>query len=264
VDPAPPELDDVDGLKPLDDREFEAVKTDVGRMWISRRDTVMRPYLQHRGCWEQAEGELLRALITPGCRFLDVGANIGYFSLFAARAASGVTIDCVEPHPDSLRALRFNLEYNRVAAEVWPVALHTHRTTMHLTTATTNIGDSRLGGEHGAQSHLVEVVPGDELFGGRGFDVVKIDVQGWELEVVLGLRATIERSPGMAIVAEFWPSGLRERGRDPYEVLDGYRDVGLEVVTQVDRRLGRLDDDEIVAVCDAAGPDGQVNLFLKR
>ena len=107
----------------LEGGEFQRLRSDVGDVWMSADDGVIRPFLAARGCWEPEEGNLLRSLIRPGCRFLDIGANVGYFSLLASRSAPRVTIDAVEPLPVNLQLLRFNLWANGVDAQVWPLAL---------------------------------------------------------------------------------------------------------------------------------------------
>ena len=65
---------------------FERIETDLGPLWMQTSDEVMRPYLLRRKAWEESTGALLRRLLRPGARFLDVGANVGYFSLFVAPA----------------------------------------------------------------------------------------------------------------------------------------------------------------------------------
>ena len=64
---------------------------------------------------------------------------------------------------------------------------------------------------------------GDDLFAGKSFDLVKIDTQGWEFEILLGLDGTLRRSTGARIIAEFHPGILRDRGREPLEILARYR-----------------------------------------
>ena len=242
---------------------WECLSTDVGDIWISTRDQVMRHYLRSRGAWEENEADLLRTLIRPGCRFLDVGANVGYFSLLASRCGAA-TVDAVEPHPDLVPVLRFNLWTNRVMAGVWPLALDTRRRGLPLSTAVNNLGDSRVGEVHSGSvySLVVPAVPGDELFAGRSFDVVKVDVQGWELDVLTGLQSVLRASPHVRIVAEFWPSALRGRGLDPLDVLGDYRALGLDVAVQRGTQLDRLSSDQIVRLCDGAGVEGYVNLLL--
>ena len=253
--------------------EFQLVTSDVGDLWISRQDEVMRPYLARKGTWEAAEGRLLRTYIKPGCRFLDVGANIGYFSLLAARSAPGVVVDAVEPHPGIVPVLRMNLWTGRVARADLARRPRCRRP------GRAPRDDAHQPRRHRASRRRPAMAPldralvasmvapaavGDELFPDVGFDVVKVDVQGYELEVVTGLQGVMARSTGIILVAEFWPSALRERGLRPVDVIGHYGDMGLDVVTQIDERLESLTAPEIVRVCDTAGPDGQVNLVLTR
>jgi FkbM family methyltransferase len=255
--------------EPLPNDEFEMVLVDAGRFWISRRDQVMRPYMSRAGTWEPEEGTVLRSLVRPGCRFLDIGANVGYFSGLVHRMAPGVIVDAVEPDPTNVRALRFNLWVNGVNATVWPLALDDRETALHLSGNTENLGDLRSGrvGEDAASAGsgwIVPAIPGDQLFAGRVFDLVKLDVQGWELEILLGLHETLRRSPAVRIVAEFWPGALRERGREPGEVLHRYLEMGYAIRTVIHGEPAELALQEIVRVCDSGGPDGQVNLLLSR
>jgi len=255
--------------EPLPSDQFELVLVDAGRFWISRRDQVMRPYMARAGTWEPEEGRVLRSLVRPGCRFLDVGANVGYFSGLVHGMEPGVTVDAVEPDPTNVRALRFNVWANRINATVWPLALDDRETALHLSGNTENLGDLRSGrvGEDAASrgsGWIVPAIPGDSLFAGRVFDLVKLDVQGWELEILLGLNETLRRSSAVRIVAEFWPAPLRERGREPAEVLHRYLEMGYALRAVIHGEPAELTLDEIVRVCDSGGPDGQVNLLLSR
>jgi hypothetical protein len=109
---------------------------------------------------------------------------------------------------------------------------------------------------------VAAIVRGDEIFQGRRFDLVKVDVQGFEAEVLLGLRASLKRWSPVAFVVEFFPRSIRERGRDPLELLRLYRELGLDQVASVADRLQRLDDQELIGICDGAGPEGYLNLLL--
>jgi FkbM family methyltransferase len=251
----------------LEGGEFQRLTSDVGDVWMSADDGVIRPYLAARGCWEPEEGNLLRSLIRPGCRFLDVGANVGYFSLLAARARRRVTIDAVEPLPVNLQLLRFNLWANAVPATVWPLALTGGDRAVSISVAPTNFGDARVSGISSDEDLFDLVVPGargDELFAGRSFDVIKIDVQGFEIDVLVGLAEVVRRSVDVSIVSEFWPGGLRQRGLDPLDVLGQYRELGLRFEVHVQDRLAEMADRDIVTLCDSGGENGQVNLLLRN
>lgn len=263
--------------RPLPWDQFEPVDVDAGTIWISRQDQVMRPYMQKAKSWETEEGDLLRSLIRPGERFLDIGANVGYFTVLMAKAMPGITIDAVEPDPDNLRALEFNLWVNRVEAQIWPLALDDSDRHLLLSGNQTNLGDLRVGRLAGSASSngtapeegmedqwAVPAASGNDLFAGRSFDVIKIDVQGWEFAVLDGLTDVLDRSPGIRIVAEFQPGILRSQHRVPADVLASYRDNGYRVRCLVANGLQEPTDARIIELCDNAGSVGSVILLLER
>lgn len=245
---------------------FEQVGTDVGALWIQTSDEVMRPYLIRRKSWEESTGALLRRLLRPGARFLDVGANVGYFSLFAHRLALGIEIDAVEPHPVLHSLLQANLWANGARARIHNTALGDRRLLLPMSTPPMNPGDSRVGARTPNDRYdlVVPVIPADELFARRTFDVVKIDVQGFEPEVILGMQRIIRDSPAIVLVAEFWPTSLEDRGLDPGEVLDRYRQMGLHIAVNDDGGTGTCTAEDVLEHCRSAGPNGQVNLILRR
>jgi FkbM family methyltransferase len=250
----------------LDGQPFTWAEVDVGSFWLPTGDGVMRPFMQRCETWERSTGALLRRLLGPGARFLDVGAGVGYFSVLAANAARGVQVDAVEPNPATTVLLRFNLWLNDVDATVWPIALTDARRAVPLSLADRNIGDTRgmALSTNESYSLVAPGMPADDIFSGRTFDVVKIDVQGWETEVLLGMQRILKESRSIAIVVEFWPSALRQRDLDPRAVLDGYHRMSLDVVTLNGDGLEARSDESIVALCDSAGPEGSVNLLLRH
>ncbi len=168
---------------------FEEIQTQLGPLWMLTRDEVMRPYLLRRRTWEESTGALLQRLLLPGARFLDVGANVGYFSLFAHRLGCDVQVDAVEPDPVIHSLLQANLWVNGVQARIHNVALETSAASSRMSSPRVNPGDSRVGTRTPDDRYelVVPVISADELFPRRTFDVVKIDVQGFEPEVILGI-----------------------------------------------------------------------------
>lgn len=245
---------------------FELVPTDFGPFWMQTCDEVMRPYVLRRGRWGDAAAELLRRILPPGARFLDVGANIGYFSVFVHLLARDIQIDAVEPHPVHYRLLQNNLWGNNVRAQTFNAALGDKRCLLPMTSEPMNPGNSRMGTHRHDERYdlIVPVVTADELFAGRSFDVVKVSVQGFEPEVVLGMQRIIRESPAIVIVADFWPTLLVDRGLDPLEVLNRYRQLGLHIAVNDDGGTGTCTAENVIEHCRSAGPNGQVNLILRR
>jgi len=251
--PAPP--------RPYVGEELACLVTDAGPLWIPASDGVMRPFLEETGTWEPEEGELLAQFFRPGLRFLDVGANVGYFSLLVAARCPGAQIHAFEPHPLTSQVLALNAWGCAADITVHALALSDGDRILALSTAETNLGDTRTRAA-ASGSMLCPAAPLDEVLPGAVFDLVKIDVQGFEAEAIAGMAGMIVRSPQVVIVAEFWPDALRERGLDPIAVLAAYRELGLTVRVQVGRDLTTLKPVEVVRTCDQAGAAGQVNLVL--
>jgi FkbM family methyltransferase len=184
-------------------------------------------------------------------------------------AAEGVVVDAVEPDPTNCQVLRFNLWVNQVQGTVWPVALDDRERSLHLSDNEHNLGDLRTAHVEdrdplAAPKWVVPAASGDDLFAGKSFDLVKIDTQGWEFEILLGLDGTLRRSTGARIIAEFHPGILRDRGREPLEILARYREMGYDVRAVVHGEPSDLADTEILQVCRSGGSEGQVNLLLSR
>lgn len=116
---------------------------------------------------------------------VDLGANIGAFSLLAAK--KGTTVYAVEPEPHNLEALKRNIEINRMENNiiVCPYAISDFKGTavIHDSGGGSSIKDD---GAFGAE---VEVMSLDNLFSLyhiEQVDVMKIDIEGAEVEVILG------------------------------------------------------------------------------
>ena len=247
--------------RPYLGEELVRVDSDAGALWIPMSDGVMRPYLESERTWEPEEGALLSTFFKPGLRFLDVGANVGYFSLLVGARCRGAVIHSFEPHPLTSSILALNAWASGHDITTHAMALSAGDRMLALTTADSNLGDTRSRPDATA-TMLSPAAPLDEVLPNAQFDLVKIDVQGFEVEVIGGMSAMIKRSPSVVIVAEFWPAALRERGLDPVGVLRDYEGAGLDVRVQVDRQISQVKPVEILRICDQAGPTGQVNLIL--
>lgn len=249
--------------RPYVGEELVCLNTDAGQLWIPASDGVMRPFLEERGTWEPEEGALLGQFFQPGLRFLDVGANVGYFSLLVARRCRGAVIHAFEPHPLTSQVLALNAWNSGGDITTHAMALSDGDRILALTTADSNLGDTRSRASSSG-SMLSPAAPLDEVLPDAVLDLVKIDVQGFETEAVAGMAGMIARSPSVVIVAEFWPAALRERDLDPVAVLKSYRELGLAVRVQIGDDLSVQKPVDVVRTCDQAGPSGQVNLVLTR
>jgi len=243
------------------------VESDAGPIWLESADGVMLPYLKANKTWEPEEGELLRTLVKPGDVFVDVGANVGYFVRLIATHCAPSRIHAFEPQPTSSTLLGLNTWDLAVPVSVWPLALADGKGTVVVSTAEHNVGDTRVSAPTAdaatVSTAVAAVARMDELVRGR-VDVVKIDVQGYEPEVIRGMARITAQNPQIRMVIEFWPAALRARRISPEGVLAEYRAGGFDIALLRGSAPVASDTNEIMQFCDTAGPDGQANLMLSR
>ena len=204
----------------------------------------------HFGVYEKAETRFFQSACRDGMTFLDVGANLGYYTALATRAVGpNGRVLAVEPDPDSFGYLEQTIAANAVGnVQAFPVAASDAPATLPLYISTDNRGDNRLYAS-GEDRPQVEVTarPLDALLRENKIDTVdliKIDVQGYEPKVIAGLRETITASPNLTLLTEFWPQGIDEAGENADDFLQTLRELGLTLhELQPDGSLAELTDD---------------------
>lgn len=158
------------------------------------------------GTHEPHIATLFRNLLRPGMTFVDVGANCGYFtSLALACVGGGGGVYAIEPNPDNVQLLELARSKND-ARNVQIVAAAAGREfgTVRLFSAGSNgsVSNKKEGGR------IVAQMPLDGLLGGVEFvDFIKIDVEGYEHEVLVGAGHVL-KDHRPRIVLEFSPNGL--------------------------------------------------------
>jgi FkbM family methyltransferase len=145
-----------------------------------------------------AEPELVDFLVTnigPGDVVIDLGANVGYFTLVAA-ALTGPTgrVIAVEPLPENLAALRRNVTLNELThVEVIDAAVSAREGTAALTVGGTNQSSSIVLEDRGSSAISVDTVTIDGLVERYGVRpaLIKMDIEGAEEDAVEGGRSTL-------------------------------------------------------------------------
>ncbi len=224
------------------------VRTPGGALYVHLLDLGVGRPLYTGLEYEPEETAFLQASLKPGMTMIDVGANVGYMALLAAKAVgpSG-TVVAIEPDPGNGELLRANLErngYRNVSIE--RCAVGSAAGTAQLYRSAWNMGNHRLNPGAGGQAiaHEAIAVPVrtvDDLVVAHHLsrvDVIKMDVEGYEPGVLGGMTATLARFKPV-ILTEFWPYGMRDAGFDPEAFLDRCIRAGYEgrTLTHLDRPL---------------------------
>jgi len=186
----------------------------------------LRTYYLYKRLLERRQGELIRRLARTGSLAVDIGANVGYYTSIMAEAVGdrGVVL-AFEPDADNLRLLQRAVggaEHANVT--VVPAAVGERNGTVRLYVNPDHPGDHRIypAGTH-EQSRDVEVWSLDDYLGKSGqtreLSLVKIDVQGAELQVLRGMRNTFAKYPQIQILLEFDPELLRQGGASAEDLI---------------------------------------------
>ena len=170
----------------------------------------------------------LDLLLQEGDLFVDVGANIGMITLHA-RHLIGATgrIDCFEPNPQCVNAIRGHVRMNGIEnVFVHPCALSDAPGSLDLSLTSEHSGTATLVdvGNDAIRTIKVDVRIGDDAIEGAP-RVIKIDVEGFELNVLKGLRRTLSMHKPF-VVTELIESHLNKAGTNVAEVSGFLFDLG--------------------------------------
>jgi FkbM family methyltransferase len=210
--------------------------TSVNRLQIWRRqvslwgnifvpptlDRLAVLWLHQRGMLGVSEKLFLERFIQSGMIVADVGANQGIFTLLCARSVGSGTVFAFEPEPVLFDSLQGNVKRNRIEnVKAFPKAAANTRSRAKFDRSRLNSGDNRIVSDTEERDQLVEVetIPLDDVLGDHQVNLLKIDTQGYELQVLRGCTKLLERNPGICILLEFWPFGLTHYFTRPEELL---------------------------------------------
>lgn len=230
-------------------------------IYLDGADTNIAPSLLMRGLWEPSLTRTMIRTIQPGMRYVEVGANVGYYALLAGARVGGSGRSFVfEANPRLADLTRRTLRVNGMdSSTVHPLAVadQTGRTTFHLLPHQAGGGnlysaehpDAHPQDIHAAKQLEVPVTTLDDFFAQdpAPIDILRIDAEGAEPAILAGARHTLERSPRCRIFMELYPRLLRKFGQDPRAFLDSLRQQGYQVREIINGRAVALDFDEVVA-----------------
>lgn len=233
---------------------------------VPGREWRMAAYHAFRGPMEPGLAKLFRRLVKPGSAVIDVGANIGYFTLLAAKLLEGSgKVYSFEPTPQTFKLLKDNIQVNGLfetdLIELRQAAVTDRAGRAMLSTFSGDCGHNTLFRDDQADGEVeVTTVSLDEILPSDAkIDLIKVDSEGSELLVFRGMKNLIAHNPRVHIVLEFAPVHLRRAGQDPESALAELRDSGFEI-RRVDDVTGDVEEVSPERLCGT----GSSNVFLVR
>ena len=208
--------------------------------------------------------------VRAGDVVVDVGAHIGHYSLLAAKVVgeSG-KVYAVEPCQETVRLLEKSIHANGMKNLV----VHCCAAGNSQCLREFNITGS--SDSHGFYHHpntetlntvQVKQEKIDSIVGGR-VNVVKIDVEGAEIEVLEGMEDILMRNHDITLFVEWFPAGMKSAGRDPSELPERLRRLNFMDIRVIDDTARSIRPvDEVIPMIREGSfpPTWYANLWARR
>ena len=205
---------------------------------IKESDPMMRQTLQTyalSSTWEGDTTKLFEKIVKKGNVVVDMGANIGYFTLLSAKLTGREgKVFAFEPNPKNFEYLIKNIglnNYDNVIAEQKAVSdtngniklfICPYDTGHHTINQKEGIEAYRLGRKGEVSSIDIESVKLDDYMRDKTdkIDVMKVDIEGAEALAFSGMKEIINKNRNIKIFLEFFPLLIKKMGNPPKEFID--------------------------------------------
>jgi FkbM family methyltransferase len=232
----------------------------VGNKLYDRAFPIYRLcYRAFKAYADRAERHLLKTILSAGDIVVDAGVNIGIYSQFFSRCVgpTGV-VHSFEPSPENFKRLQSaTRKLANVRLSQAAVGEHSGRSKLYVSDKL-NVdhriypteGDSR-------RSVPVEMVALDDYFKpGERVDLIKMDIQGYELHALRGANRVLADNPAAKLLLEFWPYGLEQAGAKWLELIETLQTKNMSVSQITNYGLIPFRSDSV-----RVSPQWYVNLF---
>jgi FkbM family methyltransferase len=226
-------------------------------MGVPSEEWRLAIFLSIYGRFEFGTEDFFVSILKEGMNVVDVGANLGIYTLHAL--ASKCFVYSYEPTPRIFKILQDNIGINGFEPEgratVYNLAVSDVEGAMKLAVYD-NINGHNTFFPDNADDQTIEVKTvslDHHLSHLEHIDVVKIDVEGAEQWVLKGMKRIILNNPEIKIIMEFAPVHIKRSGSDPSDFIREIRDMGLDIQL-IDEETGKIrdiSDDELCGVYSA-------------
>lgn len=216
----------------------ECATTMEGEVVLNREDPIVSGLLMF-GMYEPYESEIFRRVIRSGDLVADIGANVGYFTLIAAKR--GAAVYAFEPEPHNRACLERTIALNTLShVRIESVAIADRAGAMTLHLYDTNKGKHSLikdaqdaKGFNSSVDVSVRTLDSYDITP----DIIKMDIEGAEALAFAGMQQSLTQC--RALFFELTPDAIRKSGHDPVALLRNIREQGFTVY-EINERKKRL------------------------
>lgn len=237
------------------------VEIDGHKMFLDSLDSLS---LSTTGVHEELETEFVKKAIKKGDVVIDIGANIGYFTLIFARLVGDEgKVYAFEPEPANFNLLKKNVEtngYQNVVLVRKAVLDKTGKTKLYIasdTNAAHRITDAKeLYQFRNQESIEIDSVRLDDYFRdyNQKINFIKIDIEGVESVAIKGMSSLLRRMNDIKVMVEFVPYFIKKLGIEPEEFIQLLKEFDFKIY-HFDRKKGTIKPVDLHQLLDRYKPE---------
>jgi methyltransferase, FkbM family len=178
--------------------------------------------------YEPEETALIKQLVKPDWVCMDIGANIGYFTILMARQCKHVY--AFEPEPSNFEMLKQNVALSDIDVTIYREAVGNKNGTMPLYLSDSNNGMHRLYKSKWCNERTDTYVYCTQLdeYKFSKINLIKMDIEGAEYGALIGMVELLIKDHPI-IIMEFHPMSIIEYGVDPEKVYEFLNKLGYRI-----------------------------------
>ena len=208
------------------------------------------------------EIELLKKHIKPGDTVLDIGANIGFYAtILSDIVGEKGKIHCFEPDTTNFNHLKKTTSsYKNIIINNKAVGPKTEKIKIY-TSKELNVDHRTYKPEEYDAEIEIDAVSIDDYIKGAKVDFIKMDIQGFEMEAMKGMKETLKNNPKVKMISEFWPYGLRKAGSSVTEYFNLLTNLNFKIEILKENKLETLNLETVLKL-EPLGEEHYFNILV--
>ena len=210
-------------------------------MYLNPTDRIVSYLIFRNKEWESNETFIFKKFLKENSIYVDIGSNLGYFSLIAGSIAKNGKVFSFEPVKQNFRLLEKNIRKNNLTnVQIFQYAISNKNGFVNIfsgeSTSNARLFKSDLEGymEQYQSTELVKCVTLDTILdtipGNSNIpNIIKMDIQGGEMLALKGMKNIIHKTNELVLFTEFWPEAITLTKESPHDFLQLLLDLNFKI-----------------------------------
>jgi FkbM family methyltransferase len=223
------------------------------KMILDKNDLDLSRQVKYLGNYstESLETKVFDKYLKLGMRVLDLGANIGFYTLLAStKVGNSGQVISFEPSPQNLKMINLSLKENSFSNVIVvnaAVSDFVGKSILHLSPYYNS--EHSLFNYHYSSGYVnntdkivIDVTTVDktlENFADYTVNLIKMDIEGSESKALNGMQQVFEKNEHLVLITEFWPRGFENAKSDPKDFLEKLEKIGFKI-HHIDEAKGQV------------------------